>query len=131
MANSNSNVITAKNSVTDLPTANQLRTGVIPRLVEGFPETQRHSLHTLLTGMTQVFDTTVSSFDKQVRTNNYSNAGRELVAIDAFTEATGMLRVQSDAATRHHRDHLAQLREELADVPAINEFRATEIRALL
>jgi DNA-binding MarR family transcriptional regulator len=114
-----------------LPTASYLRTAVIPRIVETQREDVRGPLHSTLHAMTQTFDHSVAEFDRTVKRTALTDAGRELTAADAYANATAMLAVQADAATKHQREHLAQLETKLSDVPAINEFRAAEIRNLL
>src|SRR5688500_1295657 len=112
------------------PSANQLRS-IIDRVASNVREDERGALTTTLRSMTEVFDKQVQATDKKLQAQQWSPAGRELVNNEAVAEATAMLKVQIDAATTHHRQHLAALDGELSQIDSINEFRAVEIRRLL
>jgi hypothetical protein len=114
----------------DIPTANLLRS-VIDRYASRVREDQRGQLTGTLHNVADVFDRAVKAADKKLKAQQWTAAGRELLMHEARAEAGAMIALIADAATKHHRDHLAALDAELSEVPTINEFRATEIRGLL
>jgi hypothetical protein len=128
MANQNDTVQRAKDA--PIPNANQLRS-IIPRVVANLREDQRGTATRALENIASMLDSTVQAFAKKMRGQAWTDAGREYAAAEARAEAEAALRVLADSATKDHRDHMQQLDAELAEVPAINEFRATEIRSLL
>jgi len=122
------NTVVAKDAA--LPTGEQVRS-IIPRVASNVREDQRAMLTGVLDNAARVIDSSVQALDRKLKGFAFTESGRELVASEAVAEATAMLRVITDSATKDHRAHMAALDAELAQVPEINEFRATEIRTLL
>ena len=113
------------------PDSKLWRDQIIPRILDGQRADQRGKLKGVLENIASTFDTAAQSFDKKMRSQPWTQAGREYAASEAITEATAMLKVFADSATQHHREHMAALDAELSQVPSINEFRAVEIRDLI
>jgi hypothetical protein len=128
MANAKDTVQRATDA--QIPNSNQLRS-IIPRVVANLREDQRGTATRALENIASTLDSTVQSFAKKMRGQAWTDAGREYAAAEARAEAEAALRVLADSATKDHRDHMAQLDAELAEVPTVNEFRAVEVRTLL
>ena len=113
-----------------VPNSNQIRS-IIPRVASNVREDQRGALTGVLDNAARVIDSAAQAMDKKLRGFAFTPQGRELLASEAVAEATAMVKLIADSATKDHRAHRAALDAELAHVEPINEFRATEIRTLL
>lgn len=128
MANHNT-TITAKDP-SALSTLNQVES-IIPRVTADLRADLRGSADSTCKSIVSIARTTVRDVDRRLRDFAYREDAAQLLKHGSIAEAEGMVAITVDSATKPLREHAAQLEAELADVPAINEFRATEIRQLV